>query len=118
VSGGTFPTERYDRELRTASENRIVGSSLVTTTDDEVAIWTIRLQPGERLAFHHHAVPYAWICTSPGDGLVRSPDGTFVARRFELGDIRFVAPQDVPATHDLENCGDSILGFVTVELLG
>jgi hypothetical protein len=53
----------------------------------------------------------------PSRGLQRFVDGTLVALDYRFGEARYLvhSPED-PLIHDLENIGDSVLRFVTVEL--
>jgi hypothetical protein len=53
-----------------------------------------------------------------GRGLQRFADGTFIVRDYQEGETRFLehTPQSA-LIHDLENVGDRVLRFVTVELL-
>jgi hypothetical protein len=117
VEEGTFDTREYAAELAGAARNLEVGTSL-WFANDRVRVWEVRLAPGERGPFHAHTAPYFWTCVEAGLGRQRSPDGSFKVRRYALGDTNFSehAPGD-PMVHDLENAGDAVLRFVTVELI-
>jgi len=102
-------------ELARAGGNGRVGSTLVSETD-RYRVWLLTLQPGERLPFHTHVMDYFWTATSPGRARSRYADGRVEEPVYELGTTRhftFAAGQSM--THDLENIGDTVLSFTTVE---
>jgi beta-alanine degradation protein BauB len=103
-------------ELTQASRNGRVGSRLVSETD-AVRVWTIALQPGERLPFHCHMLNYFWTATSQGQARSHYEDGRVAETTYKPGDTRhyqFAAGERM--IHDLENTGTTTLTFVTVEL--
>ena len=113
---GTFPLESFADELAGARMNREIGTSL-WFENDHIRVFEVRLEPGERGPFHVHDHTYFWTVVEPGRGLQRSDDGTFVVRDYPLGETRYLEPTDTaPLVHDLENVGDTVLRFVTVEL--
>jgi beta-alanine degradation protein BauB len=102
-------------ELRAAGGNGRVGSRLVSETED-LRVWLLTLQPGERLPFHTHVLDYFWTATSAGRARSRYADGRVEEPSYDLGTTRhftFGAGQSM--THDLENIGDRVLSFTTVE---
>ncbi len=105
-----------DREFTEAVHNDRIGTELVHETD-KMRIWHIRLQPGERLAAHHHEYPYFW--TALNDGVARSCNaaGEIFESDCSQGDTRYFADLSAENSllHDLENIGDTELVFVTVE---
>jgi oxalate decarboxylase/phosphoglucose isomerase-like protein (cupin superfamily) len=113
---GKYDVNDFGDELARAHENHEVGTTR-RFDNDHVRVWEIRLQPGERGAFHVHDRTYFWTVVEPGRGLQRFPDGTFVVRDYRLGETRYLvhSPEDT-LIHDLENVGDTTLRFVTVEL--
>lgn len=113
---GTFSTLDFAGELAAAVDNRQLGTK-VWFENEHIQVWEVRLEPGERGAFHIHDQTYFWTVIEPGRGLQRFVDGTLVIRDYELGDTRYLghSPQD-PLIHDLENVGDTTLRFVTVAL--
>lgn len=115
---GNFSPLDFADELAAAADNRQLGTR-VWFENDHIQVWEVRLEPGERGAFHVHDQTYFWTVTEPGRGLQRFVDGTFVVRDYELGETRYLehSPQD-PLIHDLENVGDTTLRFVTVALKG
>lgn len=114
---GTFDVDEFDKELAAAPDNRDIGSS-VLFENDRVRVWEVRLQPGERGAFHLHDRNYFWTVVDGGIGKQRSPDGTYKLRRYNTGDTSFQdnTPDD-SMIHDFENAGDAEIRFITVELL-
>ena len=85
--------------------------------NDHVRVFEVRLEPGERGAFHVHDQPYFWTVVEPGRGLQRFADGTYVVRDYALGETRYLTHSEAdPLVHDLENVGTTTLRFVTVAL--
>jgi hypothetical protein len=103
-------------ELERAFENRTVGTRLLFET--AVRVWEIALRPRERLPFHRHATSYFYRCHSSGRLRVRTPDGDVAEYDSPVDEVHFheIGPQDV-VVHDLENAGDTVVTFTTVELL-
>ena len=82
-------------------------------------VWLIELAPGERLGFHTHVQDYFWTATSAGRARSRYGDGRIAEMEYEVGDTaHFAFEAGESMTHDLENIGDSILSFTTVEFFG
>lgn len=97
--------------------NPCVGTRLLSATE-RVRVWEIRLQPGERIAFHRHVLDYFWTAVTPGKAISHGGDGTTVEAVYAAGQTthqRF-GPGDYKI-HDLENVGDAELVFTTVEFL-
>ena len=108
-------SEALVKELETAGNNGRVGSELVSETD-QYRIWLIRLEPGQRLPFHTHVMNYFWVATTQGRARSRYSDGRVEALDYTVGMTRhmqFGAGESM--THDLENIGDTVLCFTTVE---
>ncbi len=113
---GTFDPAEFADELLRAAANRELGTSL-WFENDHVRVFEVRLEPGERGAFHVHDQPYFWTVVEPGRGLQRFADGTYVIRDYTLGETKYLTHgADDPLVHDLENVGDTTLRFVTVAL--
>lgn len=114
---GTFDLDEFAVELTAAPANLDVGTTL-RFANDSVRVWEVFLEPGERGPFHSHTRNYFWTVVDAGTGLQRFADGTYVVRDYDLGETRFLehTPED-NLIHDLENVGDTVLRFVTVELL-
>lgn len=118
IDSGEFVREDFATELERAEQNTTVGKE-IWFENDQVRIWGIWLQPGERLPFHCHTSNYFWVCVDPSMGRQRYPDGQVDTFEFRMGDVDFLqlaAGQKI--VHDLENSGDKELRFVAVELLG
>lgn len=108
-------SEDLIRELQGARANGRVGSRLVDETDT-YRIWLIEMAPGERLPFHTHVMNYFWTATSAGRALSRYADGKVVEMDYTPGLTRHMSfAEGESMTHDLENTGDTVLCFVTVE---
>lgn len=117
IETGTFDPSDYAEELAAAPDNLAVGTTL-WFENDRVRVWEVRLEPGERGPFHAHTRNYFWTVVDPGLGLQRFADGTYTVREYRLGDTKFLEhTPEAPLVHDLENVGDTLLRFVTVELL-
>jgi len=114
---GTFEPAEFERELAAAAGNFEVGSR-VWFENDHIRVWEIRLEPGERGPFHNHTRNYFWTVVDGSRGLQRFADGTFAVRDYRVGDTKYLAhsPED-NLIHDLENVGETLLRFVTVEFM-
>lgn len=113
---GTYDVTQFAEEVEAASQNRQVGTSQFFE-NDHVRVWEVRIEPGQRCPFHVHEQTYFWTVVEPGRGRQQFPDGTYVARDYQLGETRYLVHSvDDPLVHDLENIGATTLRFVTVEL--
>ena len=114
---GPFWTEALVDELAKAGSNGRVGSRVVSE-DARVRVWLIEMQPGERLPFHTHVLDYFWTATSAGRARSRYGDGHVAEVAYDVGATRhFTFGKGESMTHDLENIGDTVLCFTTVEFL-
>jgi len=105
-------------ELARGRSNGRVGSRIVSESD-RVRVWLIELQPGQRLPFHTHVLDYFWTATTPGHARSRYADGRVAEVAYQIGDTRhFTFGPGESMTHDLENIGDAVLCFTTVEFFG
>lgn len=96
--------------------NGMVGQRLLSETDD-VRVWRIELQPGERVAYHKHVLNYFWTATSAGTSRSHYADGRVADTTYALGTTRhFTFGPGESMVHDLENIGPTVLSFTTVEL--
>jgi quercetin dioxygenase-like cupin family protein len=117
LNEGTFDPADFSEELAVAPTNLAVGTTL-WFENDRLKVWEVKLEPGERGPFHAHTRNYFWTVVEGGRGLQRMGNGTFWERDYRVGDTSYL--EHTPQTaliHDLENVGDSVLRFVTVELL-
>lgn len=104
-------------ELVTNEFNGRVGQTLLAETP-ESRVWEIRLQPGERLPIHRHVLHYQWFVVSAGQGRQHLHDGSTREVVYEVGDCRyFTFGKGEYLLHDLQNTGDTVLAFTTVEIL-
>ena len=117
VEEGSFDRAAYAAELAAAPSNLAVGTTL-WFENERIRVWELRLEPGQRGPFHAHTRDYFWTVVEAGRGLQRLGDGRFLILDYRLGDTRYSehSPHDA-LIHDLENVGDTVLRFVTVELL-
>lgn len=102
-------------ELESAEGNGRVGNRLVSETD-LYRIWLIEMEPGARLPFHTHVMNYFWTATSSGRARSRYADGKVQELEYSVGmtsHMTFARGESM--THDLENIGDTLLCFTTVE---
>lgn len=117
VEQGEFDPAEFSEELESALANKQLGTAL-WFENDSIRVWEVRLEPGERGAFHSHTTNYFWTVVEPGRGLQRFSDGTYVVRDYVLSETKYLEHSpDSALIHDLENVGDTRLRFVTVELL-
>src|SRR3954466_5338281 len=114
---GDYDVADYADELAGADRNRQIATK-VLFENERVRIWELALEPGERAAFHCHAVPYFFVCVDAGKAVSRFPNGTSVTTDYQVGDRWFDELANGPEVHDLENPGSSRLRFTTVELIG
>lgn len=114
-----FAVEDFAEELEAAPGNFQVGTRLLFE-NDAVRVWELRLSPGERLPFHCHRTTYYWACVVGGRAIQRFPDGTMHHVEFDVGDVDFLDEARLvrEGIHDLENTGDTVCRFTTVEILG
>jgi hypothetical protein len=104
-------------EFISNAANGDVGARLVSETE-HVRVWYILLAPGQRLAVHKHVLNYFWTVTSAGRGRSHYHNGTEVEMSYAVGQTvhkKFASGEFV--MHDLENIGETQLGFTTVEFL-
>jgi quercetin dioxygenase-like cupin family protein len=105
----------FERESR--SPNGCVGTELLSETD-KVRVWIIRLKPGERVGFHRHVLDYFWTSVNGGRGRQHLMDGSTVEHSYQPGETRHETyGKDQYKVHDLENLGDEVMIFNTIEFL-
>lgn len=110
-------TEELKKEAGTNRNNGVVGSTLVSETD-EVRVWHLLLPAGQRCAFHRHVLNYFWTCHSNGSARNYFEDGTTADADYFQGETRhmkFGAGEYM--LHSLENTGKTDLLFTTVEYI-
>jgi hypothetical protein len=104
-------------EFVTNANSGAVGQKLVSQSE-KVRVWYILLAPGERLPVHKHVLNYFWTVTSPGRARSHYHDGSAAELTYETGQTvhkNYAAGEFM--MHDLENIGDTPLGYTTVEFL-
>lgn len=117
IEKGQYQTKDFSDELAAAEQgNRHIGTRLLFQ-NDEVGVWEVRLQPGERGGFHLHDRHYFWTVVKGGVGKQRTADGVYHIRRYEEGDTSFLPHTPAESViHDFENAGETEIRFITVEL--
>lgn len=104
-------------ELKSAHTSGQVGSTMVSESPRS-RVWLIEMQPGDRLPFHTHVLDYFWVATTAGKARSRYADGHVAEVDYDVGTTKhFTFAQGESMTHDLENIGDTVLCFTTVEYL-
>ncbi len=114
---GPYWTPELIAELEGGRKSGAVGSAMVSESD-RARVWLIEMQPGDRLPFHTHVLDYFWVATTAGSALSRYADGQVAEVSYDVGTTKhfsFAAGESM--THDLENVGDTVLCFTTVEYL-
>jgi quercetin dioxygenase-like cupin family protein len=107
----------FETERAAAVSNGCVGTKLLSQTD-RVRVWTITLEPGERIGLHTHVLDYFWTAVTPGRGRSRNGLGEETEVVYQAGDIKHLKyGAGESMMHDLCNIGDTRLIFVTVEFL-
>ncbi len=66
--------EALRRELEANRLNGAVGRQLVSESE-RVRVWSLTLQPGERIGFHRHVLDCFWTMLTDGKALSRYGDG-------------------------------------------
>jgi hypothetical protein len=117
IKSGTYDVETYKQELAAATDNLKVGTHL-WFENEAIRVWEIRLNPGDRSPFHAHTHRYFWTVVDGGIARQHMSDGTEFTHEYHVGDTEYsVYSSDKPGIHDLENVGDTVMRFTTVELL-
>ena len=101
---------------RAIAGHGMVGQHLLSETE-ELRVWRIELKPGERVGYHTHVLNYFWTATSAGKYRSHYADGRVAETAYEVGTTKhYRLGQGENMVHDLENIGDTVLSFTTVEL--
>lgn len=111
-----WPAEIHD-ELASSMDNGVVGTTLVSETD-RLRVWHLVLAPGARCAFHRHVNPYFWTALAAGTARTYFADGRIVDMRYYKGQTQhYHYDEGEYMMHSLENIGDTVLEFTTVEFI-
>jgi hypothetical protein len=83
-----------------------------------VRVWEIKLDPGERCAFHCHRTSYYWVAHAECVARVGFTDGSTEDYSHKAGEVTYIEVKPGEhLIHDLTNVGSEPLAFTTVELL-
>ena len=105
------------REFDANQFNPCVGQVLLSETP-RVRVWSLSLQPGERLPFHRHQLDYFWTVLTDGRSRSHYNDGRVLEATYRAGDTRHLSfAKGEYMIHDLENIGDTVLAYTTVEFM-
>ena len=105
----------FEREAK--NPNPCVGSTLLSE-NERSRVWMITLKPGERIGFHRHVLDYFWTAVTPCRGRQHLMDGSTVEYAYAEGETRHETYGSGEfKVHDLENIGDQVMIFMTVEFL-
>ena len=104
------------QEFATSKYNGAIGNDFVFE-NDSVRVWLLRLEPGEKMPVHRHALTYFWTALTPGRFLQRTYDGTTYESDYPAGETHFYnVGSGEFALHNLENVGDTTMIFCAAEL--
>ena len=104
-------------EFDTNRDNGRVGTELLSESE-RVRVWHLAVRPGERLPVHRHVLDYFWTALAAGKARSHYHDGRTVEAEYRQGDTQhYRFGPDQFMMHDLENIGDTVLAFTTVEFL-
>jgi hypothetical protein len=104
-------------ELARNEFNPCVGTILLSQSE-RARVWSIRLDPGERIGFHRHVLDYFWTALSAGRARSHVNGSTPTETEYFAGQtshMRFGPGEFM--LHDLHNIGETPLLFITVEHL-
>ncbi len=102
-------------EMDASLMNPIVGSTLVSETDD-LRVWHLLIPAGKRCGFHRHVLNYFWTCHTHGTARGYYEDGSITESVHFPGDTRHLNyGKGEHLVHCVENIGSTDLLFTTVE---
>lgn len=113
---GNFNTWEPHRikELKSISSSTPLGNNLLFE-DENIKLWSISLDPGERLPFRIQKNNYNWICINGGLAISRFEDGKICLVKFEVGDVDYWEFTEDILVCDLENIGGTKLTMNIIE---
>lgn len=104
-------------EMDREAFNGCVGSVLVSETD-RVRVWHLHIAPGCRCKFHRHVNPYFWSALTAGRARGYFSSGEIRDTEHYVGQTKhFYYGAGEYMLHSVENIGDTLLSFTTVEFL-
>jgi hypothetical protein len=113
--GSSFSKE-LSGDLERGRRNGCVGHVLLSETD-RVRVWSLSLAPGERIGFYKHVLDYFWLCHTSDRSRSNHENGRTYIKDYVPGEIvQHSYARGEYKIHDLENIGDTVLSFTTVEL--
>ncbi len=93
----------------------MVGQRLLSETD-QLRVWRIELQPGERVAFHTHVLNYFWTATSAGRSRSTYADGRVAETDYQVGTNEASPSGRAKRWCTTSRTSATRLSFTTVEL--
>ncbi|AZV80181.1 hypothetical protein EBB79_21315 [Parasedimentitalea marina] len=109
--------EGMHAEMLEHQDNGVVGSVLVSETD-KLRVWHLHIAPGNRCAFHRHVNTYFWSALADGKARGYFSSGEIRDVTHYVGETRHFAYGEMDSmVHSVENIGDTMLSFCTVEFL-
>jgi hypothetical protein len=84
--------------------------------NEGMVLWSLVLQPHQRIPFTRHSRYYSWTCRAGGMAISRSANGSIGLIRFEEDDTGVVANYaKADEIRDFENIGEQILELKIIE---
>ena len=97
--------------------NGCIGTLLLSESK-RVRVWEIRLDPGERLPFHRHVLPYLWVTVTPSQVRSHYLNGAIEDQVHKAGDtMHNEFGKNEFMVHDLQNIGKAHAIWTTIEYL-
>jgi len=95
-----------------------VGTS-VLYEDDQVRIWDLRLEPGEKSLWHRHRYPYATVVLTAGNLIGEYDNVPKHVFRYRGGEIEVITgPGSRSWTHHIRNTSDRPWRNLVIEFKG
>ncbi|WP_136465702.1 hypothetical protein [Flagellimonas onchidii] len=91
-----------------------LGERLVFENDN-VKLWDIMLEPGERIPFRKQNSNYNWVCLTGGLALTRYGNGKISMIKLEPGDTEYCEFKGKNYVNDLENIGERTIAIHILE---
>ena len=109
----TWPESKL-MELGTFEAPEKLGQSLLFENDTMV-MWSIKLEPGQRLPFRKISRDYLWISMTEGLALTRYNTGKIAMFRFNKHETKYFEFENDSCIYDLENIGEDNLHINAIE---